>query len=330
MKKAFKTIVLMAFAIIPLTLSAQGKEKKIRDAYNSAWAITNLDTEFKNFMSNKDISEYATGSSASRSDKDDKISSLMESNTYKIPAGKQKYLKQLSRAFKYSKPEAYYFYSREAGISNQRITNIAYGENLENSISYGNYINRNYSIACFKDPADSLKRYCYVMTWWYADSAKDNIHVKLDKYYSYIPAEWEKMQNKNTGYTVISNNNELSNLSKKELRQLKRLLGDGYEITISNNSPAQKTDTIISSSEFLLRFGNLKNVYNKNQDERGMNETAISTVLASKILELCDNYGRVLSASEKGICIEALTDLKKSSFDKFISGIFGEAIKRLE
>lgn len=329
MKKHLKTIVLMVLAIIPLTLSAQEKEKKTRDAYNKSWAITNLDTEFKNFMSNKDISEYANGSSARRSDKDDKISSLMESNTFKIPSDKQKYLEQLSKAFKYSKPEAYYFFTQEAGLSSQKITNIAYGENLEYKHGYGGYFNRNYSIACIKDPADSLKRYCYAMTWWYEEPARSEIHVKLDKFYSYIPEEWEKMQEKNGNHIVISNNNEIGNLSKKELRQLKKLLGNGYNITISNNSSSQKTDTITSSSEFLLRFGNLKNMYNKNQQEEGMTETTISTVLANKILELCNNYGHILSASEKNICIETLKDMNKYTPDKFIKGIFNEAIKKL-
>lgn len=322
MKKIIRTTALASlFIIMPSTAIAQetttGKSKQEpHKAYNAAKAKNDMDKAFEDFIGNKNLIKYSNSSSASRSDDNGRASSSLESENFELDISNKRLVQTLQDAFNKNKKEAYYSYMRNAGLSGDAFIRILYGDNLEYSKTYGGYINRNYYMLCLKDQADSLRRYCYSLVW-YTDTAKNRLYVILDKFYSMIPEKFEKMKSKE-----YNDEDTSYGLSRKNMRRLKKLFGEGYNI----NSETRK-DTITSSAEFLIHFGNLKNMYETNRREAG--EISISTVLANKIMELCRNYGHLLSQSEKRICVETLKNIQKYNHDVFIKGLFDESIKSL-
>lgn len=331
MKKIIRTIALSSlFAIIPSAATAQGTKTGKADKskqepyniYNSAKAKNNMDKAFEDFIGNKNLIKYSNSSSASRSDDDNKKSSSLETEKLELDPSNEKLVRTLQNAFTENKKEAYYSYMRDAGLSSETFTNVLYGNNLEYRKTYGGYINRNYSMLCLKDQADSLRRYCYSLIW-YTDTAKNRLYVILDKFYGPIPEKFKTMKNERV---FLQDNDEYINygLSKKNIKRLKKLLNERYDI-----NQEEKKDTITSSAEFLMYFGNLKNAYENYRREAGVTETSISTILANKIMELCRKYGHLLSQSEKKICVETLKNIQKYNHDIFIKGIFEESIKSL-
>lgn len=339
MKKAIKTAALLAVAMMPVTATAQ----------------SNLIKAFDDFTGDKKLKEYIkVNAYTEKDDKDNTMASYYYSYKFEMPLSKRKCIEPVCEAFNKDTGEAYKTHIKNAGIDSEPFVTIAYGKDLDRNMSYGKFINRNYMVMFVKDGKDSLKRYAYTIVW-YTDTVKNKFCGMLEKYYGPDPAA---LRSRNTGHT--GNNFSLSEYSvykpylpKNTLKQLKRILGngnghkfdsqleenikwmeklvdEGYIPKINGNYTLTYNDSIKTDTDFLLRFGNLRAAYKINMREGGVDDTMLNTGLVNKIVELCDNYGHVLSDSTKKMCIDSIKELQDITPDEYLDGFLGEAIKKLK
>lgn len=292
MKKAIKTAALLAVAMIPVTATAQ----------------RNLIKAFDDFTGDKKLKEYIkVTAQTEKDDKSNTTTSFHYSYEFEMPLSKRSCIEPVCEAFNKDSGEAYKTYIKNAGIDDNPFLTIAYGSELDKSMSYGGFIDRNYMVMFVRDSKDSLRRYAYTIIW-YTDTAKNMFCGKLEKYYSPDPAIKGNTRGWNVRYygkgNIIVNTN-------------------GKNIIIPN-------DKIKKDTDFLLRFGNLRATYKKNAKQRGADEVMLNTALISKIVELCDNYGHLLPDSTKEVCIESIRELQSLTADKYLKGFLEEAITKLK
>lgn len=298
-----KAIRLLALTILlaatPAALSAQ----------------ENLKKAFDDFIGDKDLVEYIRTSSFSENKGNgNKPTSFYYEYDFTMPIAKRKSLNPVIAAFRKDMGAGYNVYTKDANLNSNTLVNIAYGNDLQKRVSFGTHIERNYMVMLVRDTQDSLKRYVYAIVW-YVNNGDDTFRGSLHKIYGFDP---QKMENT----TKISN-------------KLVQLNNDG---SIYISDPSTGKSTMLSTNmgadkginnglDFLGRFGTLRATF-LNPDLTANN--TVRTVLANKIVELCHDYGNLLSANERGICIKGITEMQKECDDKYISGLFDIAISKLK
>lgn len=292
MKKAIKTAVLLAVAMMPVTATAQ----------------SNLIKAFDDFTGDKQLKEYIKVTAQTEKDnKSNTTTSFYYSYKFEMPLSKRKCIEPVCEAFNKDTGEAYKTHIKNAGIDSKPFVTIAYGKNLDRNMSYGGFIDRNYMVMFVRDGKDSLKRYAYAIVW-YTDTVKNKFCGMLEKYYGPDPA-----MKGHTGKWNV------------------RYYGKGNIIVDANDKNIIiPNDKIKKDTDFLLRFGNLRATYKKNAKQRGVDEVMLNTALISKIVELCDNYGHLLPDSTKEVCIESIRELQSLTTDKYLKGFLEEAITKLK
>lgn len=80
----------------------------------------------------------------------------------------------------------------------------------------------------------------------------------------------------------------------------------------------------------IQQFANMRVAYLNNlRMAKGYGASTVLTGLANSILDLCKTKGRQMSTAERQLCVEGLKELQEATPDKFIKGIFGVAMDRL-
>lgn len=294
MEKRKIIFMALAFTIMPIGTHAQ----------------ENLKKAIKDFIEDKNVSEYITADMFSEN-KTGTQSSLSYCHTYRfdMPANMLKKIDPLRNAFYKDTECAYNVMIKSAGSKSNEKMNIAYGDRLDKKVQFGAYVSHNYMVMLVHDKQDSLKRYCYAVTW-YMDSNKDRLCGSLFKIYGKDPA---RRRNTYPVYTIDSYGNmEQTDTENREKHTLIKT----------------DQDSIRSDIDFLQMFGNLNVAYKKNIPFVFSNETLLIG-LANKILEICRKYNSLLSKNEKEICTGSLKELKKMTDNKYLSGLLTEAIVSL-
>lgn len=85
---------------------------------------------------------------------------------------------------------------------------------------------------------------------------------------------------------------------------------------------AEKYD-ITTGMDFLQRFGNLRASYKNSLQNNS--ELELQTAFVNKIVQLCREYRKVLSVSERIIVADGVDELKKLTKDKYLSAMLDEA-----
>lgn len=105
--------------------------------------------------------------------------------------------------------------------------------------------------------------------------------------------------------------------------------GDGKKMSIDSKGNVTGTKQGTASEDPVQQFGNLRAAYLNNIREGNIDNTTLLTGLANSILDLCKTKGKQMTAAEKQLCIEGLKDMQQQTPDKFIKGIFGVAMDKL-
>lgn len=303
-----KTIKLLAAtllcAALPATINAQENLKK---AINS-------------FVNAKDINAHSSSASESQNNDDNgKLTSFSREYTFSLPHDKMPAFNKVIAAFDKDKKKAYSVYSRDENMNDDILTRISYGDNLEKTKSYGSFKNRNYRLMFVHDEQDSLRRYAYALTWW-KDQPLGYTNICIDEYYSLNP---NKVETENKLYDdatrIITMNPDGSIAINDGLTGLTKVISTDIE-----------TDKEIKTSfDFVKRLGTLRAAFiNPNLTA----QTAMQTMIATKIAQLCNDHGDLPGTGERQFCIDAIEELKKHPFakrDKYISGLFDIAIDKL-
>ena len=312
--KAIKLLAItLLYAVMPTTMNAQ----------------ENLKKAINNFVCNKNLAEYIhTSNFMENIGPENKVSSFCDQYTFELPMSKKKELNYVLTAFNRDKSTAYNVYSRDAGISDDTFTTIAYGGKLDKTIAFGVHKERNYRVMLVQDRQDSLRRYCYGIVWY--ENKDDNTFCgSINVVYGPNPQKVKKY--KYYGNLSSLGNIDLSGLEQlKELDKLKNLdklseLGNGTYVII--NSDTLEINDIKTSTDFLRRFGSLRTTFKKSLRNH---QTEIRTVLTNKILELCRSHGKLLNNEERKLCTDSLRELQKMEFDAYIRGLLDIAMSSLK
>lgn len=285
-------------------------------------AQENLKKAIDSFINDKSLSEYFHRSNyLENTGPENKVSSFCDQYVFELPMNKKKELNPVLNAFKKDTDVAYNVYYKDAGIDNNRLTNIAYGGKLDKSISFGAHKDRNYRIMLVQDPKDSLRRYCYAIIW-YENEDNGKFCGSINVIYSLNP---QKVKNNTTTYINLGDLEQLKELEKlKDLDVLKKLGSGTYEV---QSGDMQDNNEIKTSTDFFRRLSSLRATFMKS---RSTNKDDVRTVLANKILELCREHGKLLNQEERKFCIRSIEDMQMREWDVYIKGLFDIAISDLK
>lgn len=249
----------------------------------AARAQKNLIKAIDDFVSDGKTAQYVKVNSAVEKDADgDETVSYIYQYRFEMPATLQGKLDKVVEAFDRDTDEAYNVLTRDEGISNNVLVNVPYGRSLDKSINYGSYFGRNYRVMLVRDRRDSLKRYCYAVTWW-VDKEKNMLAGSLDKIYGYDPSKPRKI----SGDISIS---------------------AGEDVRISTGYDA------------LRRFSLLRSAYKSALKEHA--DLALRSGLANKIIELCKEAKKIkLSENEKVVLSRGVKDLEAITADEYLKDL---------
>lgn len=292
-------------------------------------AQENLKKAIDNFVNSKDLGGHMqTSNYLENTGTEHKVSSFYDQYIFELPMSKKKELNPVLDAFNKDKSTAYNVYSRDAGISDDAFTTIAYGGKLDKTVAFGTHKERNYRVMLVQDRQDSLRRYCYGIVW-YEDKKNDKFCGSINIVYGLNPQKTKKKTT--TYYGDFSTLESLGGLEQlKELDKLKDLgklseLGNGTYVIM--NSDTSDSIQIKTSSDFLKRFGTLRSTFMKSRSYRQID---IRAVLANKIQELCRTNGKLLNSDERQLCINSLKEMQKNESDSYVKGILDLAQSSLK
>lgn len=295
----------------------------------AASAQDNLIKAIDDFVGNKSLVEYIKVSTYTENKNGGaKPTSYMYQYKFELPMNKKKELSPVLAAFNKDTGVAYQVHTKDAGLNDNPLVEIAYGEKLNKSRSYGSYKNRNYRLMLVGDKQDSLRRYFYGIIW-YEDEKNNKLCGSIEKIYGPNPQKVKKDY-------YYGNLASLENLNLDALEQLKGLdklkeldalnnLGNNTGAMLDGDSLDSRA--IKTSTDFLRRFGSLRTTFKKSS---GNSKYDLRTVLANKIVELCRTHGILLNQDERKFCINSLKDMQAMEWDKYIRGLLDIAISSLK
>ncbi len=334
-------MVAMASVMMPFALMAQ----------------ENLTKAMDKFISGKASSYISTDAYSLRSHDGGEVSTYSYSYKFDMPEDMKSEVDNIIKAFNKDVNKAYKVMMRTAGSDSREQMNLAYGENFEKSVIYGYYNTRNYTVMLFRDAKDSLKRYAYALSWY---KEKKRIKGTFQKIYGNDPARVKEKKKK----TTITYNLFRSGLvgdvylgliekAKEELEMIKEsLMEQGafdeksfeetkqaleeakenlrqVEISFRDNSSAK--EKIETSTDFLVRFGNLRSIYLTGLKEGEVDNVTLNTGIVNKIVELCKNYSYLLeTVQERQVCRNGIIEMQKQSVDKYLIDLLDVAKSYLD
>lgn len=275
-------------------------------------AQENLIKAMDNFIADKNVSEYITTNIFSENPRGTKESqSYCYSHWFEMPVNFQKKIEPLRNAFYKDMDCAYNVMVKSAGSNSKEQMNIAYGDKLDKEVLFGSHSSHNYMVMLVRDKQDSLKRYCYAVTW-YIDHEKNSFCGSLFKIYSKDP----KQQRRNATLYNLGKYLDLENLT---------IGNDDNQSTARNDLDSIRTDI-----DFLQAFGNLSVAYRKNTPYQYSGGETLLIGLANKMLEICRKHKALLSKNEKELCIDRLKELQSWTSHKYLKGLLSESVSILK
>lgn len=275
---------------------------------------------------------------------EDGLHSTYEAFGFALPKDKADLLTELQQAFDQDKPSAYSLLQQKASVNpgddvkfkikkgrlvyknentgktmqvKTRSKRVATGDDLSNSVTFGNDISKNYMVMWTRDKADSLYRRVVALEWCESDNI---VTGNIYNIYSRDP-RLVKQEDKHIVTTInpdgsIVRYNSETNTTRTYQRPA--VTADDYKLASAQNS-----------TEFLSKFGNLRAAYIDAYLE--MKELSYRTSLANQILLLCKNCASVLSSDERQVCTKAIEEMRtKSLGDNYIISLLNLAAKNLE
>jgi len=219
-----------------------------------------------------------------------------------------------------------YKYVNQTPKARKQVSVVGYGPNLEYSVKFGTK-NHNYLLLFVYDKVNTLRRYVYACVW-YEDS--DGICCMLYRIYGNDPAkvsskklsgklsDWS-FNNPSTGTTTIFDGDEIRVIRGQGGKTGKSAGGISWDTDINDI----KTDT-----DFMMMFGNLRVAF--LDAIKDPEQKALQTGIVVKLLKLCREHHKLITANERTTCVSSLYEMKdslqKTNADTFITGMLNEAL----
>lgn len=353
--KKLKIIIAMATTLAsPLAMQAQENLKRAIDEF----------TTDKSIAGNIKNDVYTESD-----DSGNGVESFFYSSAFELPSDMGDKLEAVKEAFNKDIRSAYFVQTDIAGTGSSQSLSIPYGKNLDRTVRYGRQSGTNYMIMLVRDSSDSLKRYAYAIEWR-TDASNNKLCGSIDRFYGKDPDKKMKndfvlVNGMNVNdyliyrrYAPEEDMNELNsilrtlptNTKSVRIRGKDNIIVDGKKLDIvrvdgsndiivngkwvkidKNKSTGALTgDSIKTSFDFIQKFGNLRVAYKTAQREGHASDTALNTGIVNKILYLCKTYGSLLSESEAKLCTDALNEMKKASYDNYLTGLLEQAAQFLK
>lgn len=285
-------------------------------------AQENLKQAIENFINNKELDGHLKKSNSLENYDNDGVKTMSYYNYYSfdIPKSKHKELDKVLDAFKKDVGEAYKVQTKDAGMDASILSNVAYGENLDKSITFGTHEEKNYRLMFVRDRQDSLRRYVYAITWAEPEY-DDNVYGSITEIYSPDPqlqgiaSQDSQQQEGMTRYMTLEPDGSISVTDRNE------------DLVLETSIPAESD--IQNSTDFIKRFTTLRTTY-LSPKLSGQNENVIKTALINKIVELCSKHGKLLNNTERETCTKALKYMLSSTNDPYDRDLLKLAMSSLD
>lgn len=255
---------------------------------------------------------------------------------FAVSANKAVLVEQMETAFVKDQANAYstYIMKPQSGIHGNYISYV-YGPENEYSVQLGTKPSHNYYGACFVEPNDSLRRHAYCFVWYKEDKSYHCFYYHI---YGLIPGKTGSSKN---SWTSLSQ--EFGNKLDKAAKSSVRTIVNGNTVTIESISKdgikdmsqvnlTDKDKPVSNDIEFMSQFGLLRAAFLdaiKDADNKVM-----IVGIATKIMTLCKEHGRLLVSQERLTCSNTLAsmqkELTKTNPDEFVFGMLKQAQNYIE
>lgn len=297
MKKMFMTII--AVVMLPLAAMAQMNINKVwQQVVDGAIGTqTGLDTE-------------------SGVDADGKKWSY-EFYSFETKSGKS-VLDRVKAAFKADRKNAYSVFVKSATANEEGLgntLNVKYGKGAAKSIEFGkrfsNGKDNNCEVQFFRDSRDSCRRTAYALVWF--NSADGNSTTC----YMYRIYGLDPQRTHTTSTYDGGRGQSLTMRTDGTIVKFNGLTNNSVIIQPQEYKPVS-TDNIQDSADFMVMFNTLHSDFVRIVDLAGRDQTLYGNAIAKPIngiITLCKRCSKLLSAEERRLCVNVLTDMKTKAKD---------------
>lgn len=325
MRTAKILAVMMLCAAVPAATNAQS-------------TLTSVMDDFVKSHSNKEV-KTATYLEYDENDSSDtrKPSTFHYEYDFNLPATDNKKIDKLINAFNKDTDKAYNVYTRNAGISDMSLANIAVGEKNKGgyNVNFGKHKERNYMVMLVRDKQNKMKRYVYAIVW-YNDTADNRLCGSLHKIYGPDPNK-QGSRNGYSGYgpdNIVYSDGEVTIYKNGKPAviynpgNMENLIDDEIETDSMSDSNRIYKRSLMSSDEFIRRFGIIHDAF-MNLPPQPDNENGYENALLNKMVNLCDKHFSALDNTERKACLKCLAEMRQRCKNKYQEGLIDIARKRL-
>ncbi len=244
---------------------------------------------------------------------------------FQIPARNESLVSRLEQAILSEQDSAFSFFVKRPDASKLAQNNMkryVYGPNNEFAVLFGSQKSHYYYGACFKEPTDSLSRHAYLFVWF---KEGKSFHCYYYHIYGKNPnfVESRKPTKKISEQRTGSRRATLSGNSLV----VEEYDGNGQLKSIRSELVSDAGQQITNDVEFMTQFGLLRVTLLdaiKDADQK-----MLQVGIAGKMVTLCKDHSKLLTAVERQTCKKTLTDLRatvgKTLPDTFLDGMLLQA-----
>ena len=248
-------------------------------------------------------------------------------------------LEPIRQAYEADRSSAYVSFEKDLRSATKDKMDVAYGENMEFSVSFGDRPGCCCLVLAVRDTVNEGKRYVYGIEW-YADPDKHK-HV-LGSMFVIHGADPQQLADRRQAVLVptvaqLEALEKLASMPPEGLagldEEMRRDIGDIAELSRvmlkKASAKGAVKDTIVTEGDFLDRFEKLRYAYLKAV--KGGDKSMVPVGLARKMLDLCSRYAGVVSKSLRQNALTAgLLEMTQASKDRYLMFLLDEAILRLD
>ena len=248
-------------------------------------------------------------------------------------------LDPIRRAYEADRSSAYVSFEKDLRSATKDKMDVAYGENMEFSVSFGDRPGCCCLVLAVRDTLNEGKRYVYGIEWYADPDKRKHVLGSMFVIHGADPQLFVDRQATALVPTVaqLEALEKLASMPPERLAGLdaetRRDIGDIAELSrvMLKNASANGgvKDTIVTEDDFLDRFEKLRYAYIKAV--KGGDKSMVPVGLARKVLDLCSRYAGVVSESLRQNALTAgLVEMAQASKDQYLMFLFDEAILRLD